>query len=108
MSGGILWQWNETSFLERVLVGGGEWIVHTCFHPAFCTAAPISVISTTVLFFSTVLGLEEIKHSLTHFCLQLSLCMAGLLTPACWEEQRWEQLWLLGSCHMIPLHGMLQ
>ncbi|KAI1239540.1 hypothetical protein IHE44_0012666 [Lamprotornis superbus] len=31
----------------------------------------------------TVLPLEEIKHILTHFCLQLSPCMAGLLTPTC-------------------------
>lgn len=43
----------------------------------------------------TVLALEEIKHGLTHLCLQTSSCMAGLLTPTCWEEQTWEQLCLL-------------
>lgn len=33
-----------------MLVGGGDWIVLTCSHPAFCTAAHISVLSTTALF----------------------------------------------------------
>lgn len=90
-------------FFRRVFVGGGMCVFLTCFYCAFCTAAPISLVSTMVLWVfpspsdaspATVLALEEIKRGLTCFCLQLLSCLAGLLTPI-WEEQTREQLCLL-------------
>lgn len=108
MSAGILWKWNEAFFSGENACGRRgmdpshllpSCFLHRCSHLSYLhhcvVSSPPSNSSPP-----TVLALEEIKHSLTHFCLLLSPCMAGLLSPPCWKEQEWEQLcWLL-----VPRH----